>query len=168
MKAHREPRGESSAAEPPHALLLDALGTLVELEPPAEHMAAILGLRADRRLREAIGEEMRYYRSHAVEARDAASLLELRRRCAALVSAGIGREVGVEQLMAAIRFRAYDDAAPALEELRRLGLRLVCVSNWDFGLGEVLARTGLAGLLDGIVSSAEVGVAKPDPAPFRR
>ena len=40
--------------------------------------------------------------------------------------------------MAAIRFRAFDDAAPALAELRGLGLSLVCVSNWDVSLAEVL------------------------------
>ena len=69
--------------------------------------------------------------------------------------------------MAAIRFRAYDDAAPALAQLRELGLRLVCVSNWDVSLPEVLARCGLGGALDGVVTSAQVGSRKPDPAIFR-
>jgi putative hydrolase of the HAD superfamily len=64
-------------------------------------------------------------------------------------------------MMAAIRFRAFDDAAPALRELRARGLRLVCLSNWDYSLPEVLGRVGLLGLLDGVVTSARVGVAKP-------
>ncbi len=34
-------------------------------------------------------------------------------------------------------------------------------------LHEALDRTGLAPLLDGAISSAEVGAAKPDPAPVR-
>jgi putative hydrolase of the HAD superfamily len=41
------------------------------------------------------------------------------------------------------------------------------VSNWDVSLHERLAETGLAGLVDGAVASAELGAAKPDPAIFR-
>ena len=50
----------------------------------------------------------------------------------------------------------------------RAGCRLVVVSNWDCSLPDWLAPTGVLDLLDGVVSSAEVGAAKPDPAPFRR
>ena len=42
----------------------------------------------------------------------------------------------------------------------------MCVSNWDVSLPEVLERCGLDGALDGVVSSAEAGVRKPDPAIF--
>jgi len=52
--------------------------------------------------------------------------------------------------------------------VRTAGARLVVVSNWDVSLHDVLARTGLAPLLDGAVISAEAGVAKPDPAIFER
>jgi putative hydrolase of the HAD superfamily len=148
------------------AVLLDALGTLVELDPPWPHLAEALGAEPDERMAEAVRAEMRYYREHSHEGRDAASLAELRRRCAGVLSRELGREVSVETMMAAIRFRAYDDAAPALAELRDLGLRLVCVSNWDVSLPEVLARCGLEGALDGVVTSAEVGSRKPDPAVF--
>ena len=80
------------------------------------------------------------------------------------VVAGAGQGGRVQEMMAAIRFRAFDDAAPALEELRGRGLRLVCVSNWDYALPEVLERVGLLGLLDGVVTSAGVG----RPSPTRR
>jgi HAD superfamily hydrolase (TIGR01509 family) len=144
-----------------HAVLLDALGTLVELEPPWER------LEGERdRVKAAFKAEMAYYREHSLEGRNEASLADLRRRCAALLSRGLSREVGVPEMMAAIRFRAFDDAAPTLRELRARGLRLVCVSNWDYSLPEVLGRVGLLGLLDGVVTSAGVGVAKPDPAIF--
>jgi putative hydrolase of the HAD superfamily len=139
-----------------HAVLLDALGTLVELEPPWERLEG-----EPERVRAAFRAEMAYYRQHSLEGRDDASLADLRRRCAALLSRGVGREVGVPEMMAAIRFRAFDDAAPALRELRARGLRLVCVSNWDYSLPEVLGRVGLLVLLDGVVTSAGVGVAKP-------
>ena len=41
-------------------------------------------------------------------------------------------------MLAAIRFDAFPDAAPALRELREGGLRLVVASNWDCSLPEVL------------------------------
>jgi len=146
------------------AVLLDALGTLVELEPPWVHLAEALGTPANERLIGAVRAEMDYYRDHSHEGRDPDSLAQLRARCAGVLSRALGREVSVETMMSAIRFRAYPDAAPALGELRALGLRLVCVSNWDMSLPEVLERCGLAGMLDGIVTSAEVGARKPDPA----
>lgn len=158
---------QARRAWPVRAVLLDALGTLVELEPPWTHLARALGIAEDERLVAAFRAEMAYYREHAQEARDAGSLAQLRRRCAAIVSEGLGREVGVPELMASIRFRAFDDAAPALRSLRERGLRLVCVSNWDYALPEVLERVALLELLDGVVTSAGVGARKPDPRIFR-
>jgi putative hydrolase of the HAD superfamily len=149
------------------AVLLDALGTLVELDPPWPHLAEALEIEADDRLIGAVRAEMRYYREHSHEGRDAASLAELRARCAEVLSRELGREVSVETMMGAIRFRAFDDAAPALAQLRALGLRLVCVSNWDVSLPEVLTRCGLDGALDAVVTSAEAGSRKPDPAIFQ-
>ena len=157
-----------SGASETRAVLLDALGTLVELEPPWVHLAKALGSEPDVRVVRAMRSEMAYYRARSHEARDASSLAELRARCAALLSRELGREVSVETMMQAIRFRAFPDATPALAELRQLGLRLVCVSNWDFSLPEVLDRCGLDGALDGIVTSAAVRVRKPDPAIFAR
>jgi len=156
----------SSAASTTRAVLLDALGTLVELEPPWIHLADALGVQPDEPLARAVRAEMDYYRDHSHEGHDADSLAELRRRCAAVLSRELGREISVETMMAAIRFRAFPDAAPALAELRGLGMRLVCVSNWDVSLSEVLERCGLGGALDGVVTSALAGVRKPDPAIF--
>lgn len=145
---------------------MDALGTTVELEPPWPRLAAALGIEADRRLVAAVRAEMDYYREHAHEGGDAESLADLRARCAALLSQRLGRDVSVEQMMGAIRFRAYPDAAPALAALRERGLGLACVSNWDVSLAEVLERCGLGGAFDGVVSSAGAGARKPDPAIF--
>jgi putative hydrolase of the HAD superfamily len=147
-------------------VLLDALGTLVELEPPWDHLAADLGIDSDERLERAFRAEMAYYREHADEGRDPDSLAALRRRCAAVLSSELGREVSVDEMMAAIRFRPFPDAAPALAELRDLGLCLVCVSNWDYSLPDVLARVGLGDRLDGVVTSAGIGARKPDPRLF--
>jgi putative hydrolase of the HAD superfamily len=138
------------------AVLLDALGTMVEIEPPWARFGDQAAWR----------KEMAYYREHAIEGTDEAALADLRARCAALLSRELGREIDVETMMAAIRFRAYPDAAPALSTLRDRGLKLVCVSNWDYALAQVLDRAGLGGLLDGVVTSAAAGAAKPDPAIF--
>jgi putative hydrolase of the HAD superfamily len=64
----------------------------------------------------------------------------------------------------------WDDPIPgAAECLTRLaegGLRVGIVSNSDGRVGEALARAGLADLVEVIVDSGAVGVAKPDPAIF--
>ncbi len=148
------------------AVLLDALGTLIELEPPWPQLAAELEIDPDPAVEAAMRKEMAYYRAHAHEATDAAALADLRGRCAALLSRELGREVSVERMMASIRFHAAADAAPALAELRARGLRLICVSNWDYALAEVIERCGLGGALDGIVTSAGARARKPDPVIF--
>jgi putative hydrolase of the HAD superfamily len=149
------------------AVFVDALGTLVELQPPWEHLrAAVPPELDDRRLVAAVRAEMSYYRAHAHEGRDPESLAELRARCAGVLSEALGVEVGVEELLAAVRFDAYPDAAPALVALQARGLPVVVVSNWDCSLGSVLERCGLAPYLAGAVSSAEAGARKPDPAIF--
>jgi putative hydrolase of the HAD superfamily len=151
------------------AVFLDALGTLVELEPPWLSLRDLVPAEvSDERLEEALRAEMAYYRDHAHEGRDEASLADLRERCAAIVSEKLAVQVTAEELVAAIRFDAYSDAVPALRELRERDLRLVCVSNWDCSLPQVLGRIGVGELLDGAVSSAVSGARKPDPAIFQR
>jgi putative hydrolase of the HAD superfamily len=149
------------------AVFLDALGTLVELEPPWVYLRERVPREVDdERLVAAVRAEMRYYREHAHEGRDPASLAELRRRCAEVLSGELGTAVTAEELVEAVRFSAYPDAEPTLSRLRDRGLRLIVVSNWDCSLSTVLERCGLAGLIDGAISSAEAGARKPDPAIF--
>ncbi len=63
-------------------------------------------------------------------------------------------------------WRFYDDVEPALGALRRRGLKLGVVSNWDTRLRGISAGLGLDRLVDFVVISAEVGVRKPDPRIF--
>jgi 2-haloalkanoic acid dehalogenase type II len=149
------------------AIFLDALGTLVELEPPWVGLRAALGdgIRDDV-LVNAVRAEMSYYKAHSEEGRDAASLADLRERCAELLSRELGAEVSAETLVDSIRFDPYPDAVPALRRLREAGLKLICVSNWDCSLPAVLERCGLLEHLDGALSSAEAGSRKPEPAIF--
>lgn len=142
---------------------------MVDLEPPWIGLGRVLGGEiGEDRLVSAVRAEMAYYREHSAEGRDAGSLADLRERCAAILSERLGVEVSVETLMGAIRFKPFPDSRPALTALRARGLVTVCVSNWDISLGQVLERCGLAPGLDGIVSSAEAGARKPDPAIFER
>lgn len=169
------------AAGPVRALLLDALGTLLELDPPAPRLQDQLrrrGIEVGEALAErAIAAEIAYYRSHLDEGRDDPSLERLRRRCAEVVTRELARGLDgelpgpaemTEVLLASIRFTRFADVEPVLGELKRRGLRLVVVSNWDVSLHAVLDRLGVAAHLDGIVTSAEVAVRKPAPEIFER
>ena len=140
---------------------------MIELEPPWPRLARALGDEIpEQEVRVAFEVEMDYYRDHLDQGTSPESLAELRERCAAVLSRELGREVGAATMMAAIRFRAYPDAAPALAELRGHGMRLVCVSNWDCSLPSVLRQTALAGRLDAVVVSALHGAPKPGPEIF--
>jgi putative hydrolase of the HAD superfamily len=157
------------------AVLLDALGTLVELPPPGPALVEELGARGVR-VREteaawAIGAEIAFYRAHLHHAGTPEGLALLRERCTEVLRHALPAHArGVDDLqgvlLGALRFRAYPEVPDVLRAWRAAGLRLVVASNWDISLHEVLERTGLAPLLDGAVSSAEVGAAKPDPALF--
>jgi putative hydrolase of the HAD superfamily len=68
--------------------------------------------------------------------------------------------------MDALVFRPADSAVEALRVLRNEKLRLAVVSNWDCSLPERLGQLGLLDWFDAVVSSAEAGVPKPEPAPF--
>ena len=81
-------------------------------------------------------------------------------------AASLGDDALVAALLEALRFRAYPEVPRTLEALRRRGIRLVVVSNWDVSLHERLAELRLAPLLDGVLASAEFGAAKPDPSIF--
>lgn len=59
-----------------------------------------------------------------------------------------------------------EDALPAIEALRRHGLRIVVVSNANGTLRGHLDRLGLTPRFDVILDSADEGVEKPDPRFF--
>jgi len=156
------------------ATLLDALGTIVALERPWPHLVDELRARgvnvsADD-ARRAMLAEMAYYRDNHDDASDVAGLEDLRRRCAAIIKDELGVPLAVaeveEAMLAAIRFRPYPEVPRVLAALRERGSAIVVVSNWDVSLHDVLDRTGLRPLVDAVVTSAEFGAAKPDPAIF--
>jgi putative hydrolase of the HAD superfamily len=163
------------------ALLLDALGTIVWLQPPAPALRTELATRFGVKIsapeaRRALAAEIAYYRANLDRGRDPTSLAALRQSCAEVLRAAlprsgrlerIGRLSLTEALLASLRFAPYPEAGAAIRAAKARGERVVVVSNWDISLAEVLARAGLAPLLDGIVTSASAGARKPDPAIFR-
>lgn len=159
------------------AVLLDALGTLLELEDPGPPLVEELARHGAEvsvdDARHAVLAEMTYYRAHHDEASDRERLADLRRRCAQVLSDGLpapARALGLDRLggalIAALRFRPYPEVPETLRALRAAGVRMVVLSNWDVSLHDQLAATGLTPLVDGAVSSAELGFGKPHPAIF--
>lgn len=161
------------------AIFFDALGTLIELEPPWPRLAKELAERFDATYTEsecemAMRAEMRHYRANSERGRDAESLAALRRDCAAVLRSNLtgGERLDIEPLtealMASIAFRPFPEVPAVLAGMRDGDLVLAIVSNWDYELPLVLERTGLSQFFDYVLASATVGTSKPNPAIFER
>ena len=156
------------------AVTVDAMGTLVELHEPVERLTRALLDRGVERSREHVAEAFRtevdYYLVHKLSATDSASLAALRLECARVFLEAAGADLDPAEFSSAfveaMVFRPLDGAVPALERLRGAGLSLACVSDWDIGLQEQLAKVGLDHLFDVVLTSAEAGAPKPEPALF--
>lgn len=163
------------------AVLLDAAGTLVRIDPPAPRLRTLLAERfgVSVELSEAavaIHAEITYYRGHMQEGADPGGLADLRRRCAEVLRQALpsSAELGsvssselAEVLVESLVFDAYPDVVETLDRLRGAGIRLVVASNWDCSLEGVLQRIGVRDRLDGVACSAVVGAAKPNPELIR-
>ena len=154
------------------AVTIDAYGTLVRLTGPVPELRAGLAALGVERDAEAVGlafaKESAYYREHSFEGRDEASLYDLRLRCVAIILDELGSNLEpaafVDGFVAAMRFELLPDAGAALQKLRRHGLAVAVVSNWDVGLARHLGGLGLGDVT--VVTSAQAGAPKPDPAVF--
>jgi putative hydrolase of the HAD superfamily len=154
------------------AVTIDAYGTLVELVDPVPALQAALAERGVERdaeqVRAAFRAEVAYYRPRSVEGRDAESLAALRRDCAGVFLREASAELDPAEFTGAfvgsLVFRPIAGALAAVERLASQGLALAVVSNWDVGLHEKLGA--LASRFACVVTSAEAGAAKPDPAVF--
>jgi putative hydrolase of the HAD superfamily len=154
------------------AVLLDAMGTLLYLDEPVARLAERLELDEPTAAR-ALRAEIAHYRAHIHLGRDATALAALRAACAEAMrpllpppAARLPPGELTAALLDALRFRAFPDSAPALQELRARGHALVVVSNWDVSLPERLAEAGLLDLVDAAVASSPLGSAKPARAIF--
>jgi putative hydrolase of the HAD superfamily len=155
------------------AVLLDAFGTLIDLDRPyarlqasvRRHLGAEVTLADAERASRA---ETAYYAGHCHEGSNPRTLAALRTRCAAIVLAELGIDAdpaaAATLLTDAIAFRAYDDVAPLLAGLAEAGVGAAVVSNWDCSLPEALATAGI--VVEHVVASGSSGSSKPDPGIF--
>jgi len=159
------------------AVLLDALGTLVELQPPAPRLQRLLresGVDvSEEQAAAGFMAEIKYYLDHHLDGADRERLERLRDRCAeemrrALEVPELDHSTARRAMLGALEFTPYDDVLPALRELRERHVKLIVASNWDCSLPDWLGPAGILELVDGVVTSAEVGAAKPDPRVFER
>jgi 2-haloalkanoic acid dehalogenase type II len=159
------------------AVFLDALGTLVELKPPAPRLRRLLASEgfdvSEERAAAGFAAEISYYLEHHLEGSDRERLDGLRDRCAtammeALALPGLDHPTARRVMLASLEFTPYPDAFEALRILRDRGHVTVIVSNWDCSLPDWLGPTGLLELVAGVVTSADAGAAKPDAVVFRR
>lgn len=157
------------------AVTVDAMGTAVDLVdpvPPLREALAGRGVDAEAgAVRRAFAAEVAYYVPRAHEGREEESLTALGVACTSVFLADLGAELDADEFapdfVGALAFSALDGVEGALARLRAAGLSLACVSNWDASLRRHLDRAGLGRQFDAIVSSAEAGAPKPDPAVFR-
>jgi HAD superfamily hydrolase (TIGR01493 family) len=154
------------------AVTIDAYGTLVTLRDPVPALADALRERGVERtpaqVAAAFQAEVEYYLPRSHEGRDEATLALLRRDCAKvfLDAAGIVLDPAefAPAFVGSLEFEPVPGAVEVVEALAGRGLRLAVVSNWDVGLRGHLKRLGLD---LPVVTSAEAGAPKPDPAIFR-
>ena len=167
-----------ATADPPAVILLDALGTLVALEPPAPRLGVELADRfgldvSEDQAASAIAAEIRYYRGHLDDGRDPEALQALRRRCAAtlrsaLPAAALELELEplVEALLASLHFTAFADVRPALDAARPGGSGWSSSATGTSRCTASCARSGSSRCSMGSSPRREAGARKPAPAIF--
>lgn len=157
------------------AVTVDGYGTLVRLRDPVPLFQRELSERGVECSAEAVRAgfeaEVAYYRPNALLGSDPDSLAALRHECTRIFLQGAGVELDpgsfVDGFMASVVMEPIEGAIETVQTLRARGLELAVVSNWDIGLAEQLERLGMASLFTAIVTTAEAGAPKPDPAVFR-
>jgi putative hydrolase of the HAD superfamily len=157
------------------AVTVDGYGTLVRLVDPVPALRQALrerGLDCDAEAaRAGFAAEVAYYRPNALQGRDPETLAALRLECARIFLEGAGADLPADSFvgafMAAIVLEPIEGAFETVRSLRARGLEVAVVSNWDVGLTEQLERLGTTSLFGAIVTTAEAGAPKPEPAVFR-
>jgi HAD superfamily hydrolase (TIGR01509 family) len=149
------------------AVTVDAYGTQLRLIEPVPTLVEVLAVRGVKRAPGAVlagfQAEAAYYAPRVGEGHDAAGLARLRRDCASVfldaVEADLDPDEFAPAYIGAVRFEPFPDVVPALERLRKLGLELAVVANWDLSLHERLEEYNLARFFSAIVHAAR----KPAP-----
>lgn len=64
-------------------------------------------------------------------------------------------------------FAVFDECVPVLRGLRKAGMRLGVISDWQKGLTHFCEELGIGHYLDVVVASSEVGYQKPNRRLFQ-
>jgi HAD superfamily hydrolase (TIGR01509 family) len=165
-------------------VVFDFHGTLVDVQEPADWIAAARRLLADRGRPWPYADtaELRRLAAHLHDVWDHATTLDptsardlSRERHREVFTQAVGLFPGtqpgtdlIDALYVAMPrlWLPFDDTLPTLRALKARGLRIVLLSNIGVDIRDQLASTGLADLLDDVVLSYEVGLVKPDPGIF--
>lgn len=70
------------------------------------------------------------------------------------------------ELLGPASLRVFPEVPLVLRSLRNAGFRTIVISNWQCGLEHFCVELGIGPWLDHVLSSAEVGSAKPDAGIF--
>jgi len=155
-------------------LLFDAYGTLVELDDFYGRLLrgfrqAGAALPAEV-VKGAAQQEMSHYLAHSLRASNQQSWLELLHECSGVLSQAI-RDHGCElrlsvdkvmQILAgSVEFRTFPEVVGVLTELRRRGVPMGVLSNWDYQLPQVLEKQALLHYFEFVLPSTSVGFEKP-------
>lgn len=159
------------------AVTVDGYGTLLALADPVPGLRAALATRGvergDVEVKAAFLAEVAHYKPRSLRGADAAGLAALRLECVSVFLGAAGADGRIEPadfvdaFVDALVFEALPGAVGALDDLRRRGIELAVVSNWDCALPEHVERLGLGYLFRTVVASAVAGFEKPDPRIFR-
>ena len=150
--------------------VFDAYGTLFDLNGAVAAVSTTLGDRAADLLRVWRGKQLEYTWLRSMMGRHA-DFSQVTREALAYACAAIGSDVdGLEAALldAFFHLPAYPDAEPLLRAVRARDLRTAVLSNGTPAMLDAgLRSTGLAPLLDAVLSVEEVGIYKPSPAVYR-
>ena len=157
------------------AVTLDANGTLIRLVDPVPKLERILRARGvelpTNAIRRAFEAEGRVYASRAAKAHEPEAFAAIQHECTGVFlaeagAASVDPEEFAPHYVAAMDFELVPGVIDALRFLRRCGLELAVVANFDLTLGERLETLGLTTWFSAVVTPADAGAAKPDPAIF--
>jgi putative hydrolase of the HAD superfamily len=121
-------------------------------------------------IRRAFEAEGAVYANRAAEAHEPAAFATMQRECTSVFLEEVGAALDPGELapayVAAMEFEVMPGVVDALRFLRGHGLELAVVANFDLTLADRLDRLGLRSWFSAVVTPAEAGAAKPEPAIF--
>ena len=150
------------------AAVFDVVGTLFDLRPLADGLRAV-GAPAE--ALDAWFERLLHTAASLTLAGEFAPFAEIAETTlrAVLARAGVEPERASDVLPALAELPAHADTRPALERLAGAGVRVATLTNsGEEQTQALLDSAGLADLVEGIYTTADVQAYKPHPAPYRR